>query len=98
MPGTFCALRRRRLAPVPCCVRSKATNFMMTPTARSARDQALHANDPDGLATDKGSARTALILLEVTILLREQRRDGLAVRNPENRVGKQQRDRQLDHL
>src|ERR1043165_595964 len=28
MPGTLPAKRRRRLAPVPCCLRSKATNFI----------------------------------------------------------------------
>jgi hypothetical protein len=34
------AARRRRLAPVPCCVRSNATNFMVSLQVEGARDQA----------------------------------------------------------
>src|SRR6218665_423228 len=61
MPGTLPEMRRRRLAPVPCSLRSKAVNFIVNSKKRNAtmasrgwkaRDQALpymkpgHATGP----------------------------------------------------
>src|SRR3978361_2293341 len=48
MPGVLPMLRRRRLAPVPCLARSKATNFMTISNKDSHRDQCAVHSQMDG--------------------------------------------------
>src|SRR5574337_746257 len=85
MPGTFCAARRRRLAPVPCCVRSYATNFMLSlQMAMRPRPGAVTAGRV-GARQPRG-CRFRQLRSEVAVLLGEQRGHGLAVADAPDRL------------
>ena len=99
MPGTLPVLRRRRLAPVPCNVRSKATNFMVTLQCveRPRPGAPVEASGPQAHHLS-GRPWAPASSSEIIVLLREQRRHRLAVADATDRLGEQERHRQLADL
>src|SRR6218665_3445986 len=87
MPGVRPVMRRRRLAPVPCLARSKATNFMVNSCRNGPRpacapiEKTPPAQGEGGVACAPG--------LEQVVLVREQTHDRLALGNALDRLGDQ---------
>src|SRR3569832_1001788 len=92
MPGALPVARRRRLAPVPCLLRSKATNFMTHSSSGTAA--ATSVKPRFEWPPCEGPAKDS----EQVLLLREQTHHRLALGDALDRLGDQRRHGNLADL
>ena len=86
MPGVRPVIRRRRLAPVPCLARSKATNFIINSSKNPPRPVWLRVSKIGCTTQARGDALDATVsCLKQLVLVGEQTHDRLTAGNALNR-------------